>query len=129
MSSRQIPPWLQEKVMKLQQAQQNLQSIIVQRRQIEAEKIDVTKALDELKNASDDNVFFKNVGSIGIKSTRKELVNDLEDRQVLANTRVAVLEKQETRLKESLKTQEAEINNMVKSGNASPPSDASDSRR
>ncbi len=49
MSSPQMPPWLQEQIMKLQQSQQNLQSIMTQRQHLEMEKAETEKALDELR--------------------------------------------------------------------------------
>lgn len=114
--------------MKMQQSQQNLQSVMTQRQHLEMEKTETTKALEELKRASDADAVFKHVGTVMIKSTRKDLMDDLEERQAMANTRMTVLEKQETRLKESLKEQEANITKMMKSGTAdAPPAD--DSRR
>ncbi|MBO60874.1 MAG: prefoldin subunit beta, partial [Verrucomicrobiales bacterium] len=38
MSAGQMPPWLQEQIGKLQQSQQNLQSIMTQRQHLEMEK-------------------------------------------------------------------------------------------
>ena len=49
MSSPQMPPWLQEQIGKLQQSQQNLQSIMTQRQHLEMEKAETEKALEELK--------------------------------------------------------------------------------
>ena len=43
MSSGQMPPWLQEQLMKMQQSQQNLQAIMQQKQQIEMEKIETDK--------------------------------------------------------------------------------------
>ncbi len=125
MSSRQMPPWLQEQVMKMQQSQQNLQSVMTQRQHLEMEKAETTKALEELKRASDDDTVFKHVGTVMIRSTRKDLIDDLEERQMMANTRMTVLEKQETRLKDSLREQETNITKMMKSGPADTPADNS----
>jgi len=123
MSSGQMPPWLQEQLMKLQQSQQNLQVIMQQKQQIEMEKIETEKSLDELRKASDEDIVYKHAGSILIKSTKKELIDELEERNELTKTRSTVLEKQEARLKESLKEQETKITEMMKSG--TPPSGAS----
>jgi prefoldin beta subunit len=59
---------------------------------------------------------YKHAGSILIKSTKKELIDELEERKELTKTRSTVLEKQEGRLKETLKEQEAKISEMMKSG-------------
>jgi len=126
MSSGKMPPWLQEQLMKMQQSQQNLQVIIQQKQQIEMEKIETEKSLEELKKASDDDTIYKHAGSILIKSTKKELIEELEERKELSKTRSTVLEKQESRLKESLKEQEIKITEMMKSG--TPSSGASMSK-
>jgi len=114
MSSGQMPPWLQEQLIKLQQSQQNLQSIITQKQHLEMEQIETDKALDELKKITDDDNVYKQAGSILIKSTKKQLIDELEERKELAKTRSTVLLKQETRMKESLKEQEAKITEMMR---------------
>ena len=119
MSTGQMPPWLQEQLMKLQQSQQNLQAIMQQKQQIEMELIENEKSLEELRKASDDDMVYKHAGSILIKSTKKDLIEEIEERSELTKTRSIVLEKQETRLKESLKEQEAKITETMKSGTPS----------
>ena len=121
MSSPQMPPWLQEQIMKLQQTQQSLQSIMTQKQHLEIEKAETTKALEELKKIADDDSVFKQAGTVLIKSNKKTLVDELEEKIELAKTRSTVLEKQEVRVKETLKEQEAKITEMMKSGATPPP--------
>ena len=116
-----MPPWLQEQLMKLQQSQQNLQSIMTQKQHLEMEKAETEKALEELKKVADDDAVFKHAGTVLIKSTKQELIDELEEKQEMAKTRVTVLGKQETRVKESLKEQESKITEMMKSGSANSP--------
>jgi prefoldin beta subunit len=112
-SGQQIPPWLQEQLLKMQQAQQSLQSILLQKQQLDMEQIDSDKALEELKKASDDESVYKHAGSILIKSTKNDLIAELEERKELSKTRSTVLTKQEARVKESIKEQESKINEMI----------------
>lgn len=112
-SGQQLPPWLQEQLLKMQQAQQSLQSILLQKQQLEMEQIDSDKALEELKKASDDESVYKHAGSILIKSTKNDLIAELEERKELSKTRSTVLTKQEARVKESIKEQESKINEMM----------------
>ncbi|KAG2473253.1 MAG: Prefoldin subunit beta [Nitrosopumilales archaeon] len=121
-SGQKIPPWMQEQLMKMQQAQQSLQSILLQKQQLEMEHVDSDKAIEELKKASDDDTVYKHAGSILIKSTKKDLIAELEERKELANTRSTVLAKQETRVKESIKEQELKINEMIKNASSGLPS-------
>ena len=121
MSSPQMPPWLQEQIGKLQQSQQNLQSIMTQRQHLEMEKAETEKALEELKKIAEADSVFKQAGTVLIKSDKKTLVDELEEKIELAKTRSTVLEKQEVRVKETLKEQEAKITEMMKSGATPPP--------
>ena len=118
-SGQQMPPWLQEQIGKLQQSQQNLQSIMAQKQQVEMDSAEADKALEELKKASDDDQVFKHAGSILIKSTKNALIEELEEKKELAKTKITVLTKQEERIKTSLQEQEKKIQEMLK--NPTPP--------
>ena len=113
-SGQQMPPWLQEQIGKLQQSQQNLQSIMAQKQQVEMDSAEADKALEELKKASDDDQVFKHAGSILIKSTKNVLIEESEEKKELAKTKITVLTKQEERIKTSLQEQEKKIQEMLK---------------
>ena len=113
-SGQQMPPWLQEQIGKLQQSQQNLQSIMAQKQQVEMDSAEADIALEELKKASDDDQVFKHAGSILIKSTKNVLIEELEEKKELAKTKITVLTKQEERIKTSLQEQEKKIQEMLK---------------
>ncbi len=85
------------------------------------EQMESERALEELKKASDTDPVYKHAGTILIKSTKAALIAELEERKELANTRVTVLAKQETRIKESIKEQEAKINEMIHGAQKPPP--------
>ena len=122
-SNPQIPPLVQENLARLQQTQQNLQSIMMQKQQLESEKLETEKALEELKKASDDESVFKHAGTIMIKSNKKDLIDELEEHVELAKTKASLLVKQEERLKTTLKEQETKIQEIMKnpSTNTNPP--------
>ena len=122
-SNQQIPPVVQEQLAKLQQTQQNYQSILMQKQQLESEKLETGKALEELKKASDDELVFKHAGTIMIKSNKKDLIEELEEQLELAKTKASLLVKQEDRLKITLKEQETKIQEMIQnsSTNTKPP--------
>ena len=117
-SDKQIPPLVQEQLAKFQQAQQNLQSILMQKQQLESEKLETEKALEELKKASDDESVFKHAGTIMIKSNKKDLTDELEEQMELAKTKSSLLVKQEERLKTTLKEQETKIQEMMQGSSA-----------
>ena len=113
-SNPQIPPRVQEQLAKLQQTQQNFQSILMQKQQLESQKLETEKALEELKKAGDDEVVFKHAGTIMIKSNKKDLLEELEEHVELAKTKASLLAKQEERLKVTLQEQETKIQEMMK---------------
>ena len=113
-SNQQIPPLVQEQLAKLQQTQQNLQSILMQKQQLESEKHETEKALEELKKASDDESVFKHAGTIMVKSNKKDLIDELEEQIELAKTKASLLVKQEERLKIALKEQETKIQEIMR---------------
>ena len=121
-SGNQIPPWLQEQLMKMQQAQQNLQSILAQKQQLELDQAESEKAGEELQKASDDDTVYKFAGSLLIQSNKKDLIEELDERKELSKTRLTVLAKQETRIKENIKEQEVKINEMIKGASSSTSS-------
>ena len=113
-SNQQIPPMVQEQLAKLQQTQQNFQSILMQKQQLESQKLETEKALEELKKAGDDEAVFKHAGTIMIKSNKKDLLEELEEQMELAKTKASLLAKQEERLKVTLQEQETKIQEMMK---------------
>ena len=121
-SNPQIPPMVQEQLAQFQQTQQNLQSILMQKQQLESQKLETEKALEELKKASDDEAVFKHAGTIMIKSNKKDLLEELEEQMELAKTKASLLAKQEDRLKATLQEQETKIQEMMKGPSSTKPS-------
>jgi prefoldin beta subunit len=111
---QQVPPWLQEQVSRLQQIQQNLQSIVLQKQHLESERLETERALEVLKKMNDNDAVYKTAGPILVKSTKPSMISELEEKRELANTRLTVLSKQEARLKENLKEAETKIREMIK---------------
>jgi len=98
-----LPPQLQEQLVRLQQLQQTLQSVVAQKQQLELELNETDKALTELEKSTDETPVYKSVGSILVKSNRQTLLTELKERKELLTTRVTVLGKQEERTKARLK--------------------------
>ena len=113
-SNQQIPPLVQEQLAKLQQTQQNLQSILAQKQQLEFDKLETEKALEELQKVNEDDMVFKHAGTILIKSNKKDLIEELDEKKELAKTKASLLTKQEERLKITLKEGETKIQEMIK---------------
>jgi len=109
-----LPPQLQEQLVRLQQLQQTLQSVATQRQQVELELSETDKALAELEKSTDDTPVYKTVGSILVKSNRQTLLTELKERKELMATRVTVLGKQEDRTRERLKEIQEKLQERLK---------------
>ena len=95
--------------MRYQQLQQSLQSVLVQKQQVDLELTETEQALSELQKMADDAVIYKSIGSLLVKSEKTKTVADLNERKELLNTRTTVLGKHEERLRGQLKDLQAKI--------------------
>lgn len=98
-----LPPQVQERLLRLQQLQQTLQSVLAQKQQVELELTEIEQALSELQKTADDTVIYKAIGSLLVKAEKAKVTADLNERKELLNMRVGVLGKQEERLRGQLR--------------------------
>lgn len=106
------PPQMHDQLLKIQQARQNLEAVAYQKQQLSAEQAETERALEELRSGGEGDVY-RQAGQILVKSERSKLVADLEEMQALSKTKATVLEKQETRIKESLAEYEAKARELA----------------
>jgi len=99
----QLPQPVQERLLRLQQLQQTLQSILGQKQQVELEATEIDQALNELQKMTDDAVIYKSAGTLLMRSERTKVITELTERKDLLNTRSTILTKQEERLRAQLK--------------------------
>ncbi len=100
---------------RLDNLQQNLQAVQMQKQQVEAELADAEKTLEELKTVPETEQIYKSVGAILVKVSKEGISKELDEKKDISQTRSLVLVKQETRLKESVKELQAKIDDMLKS--------------
>lgn len=103
MSEGELPPAIQEQLMRLQQMQQTLQAVVSQKQQLDIELAETDRAITELEKIADGTPVYKNVGNLMVKADRPVLLTELKERKELLNTRVTVLGKQEERTRERVK--------------------------
>jgi len=89
-----LPPHIQERLLRLQQLQQTLQTVLAQKQQVELELTEKT---------ADDTVIYQAIGSLLVKAEKTKVTTDLNERKELLNMRTTVLGKQEERLRGQLK--------------------------
>ena len=98
-----LPPQVQERLLRLQQLQQTLNSILGQKQQVELEIAEIDQANTELQKLGDDATIYKATGSLMIKTEKTKVTTELTERKDLLNTRVTIVTKQEERLRSQIK--------------------------
>ena len=98
-----LPPQVQERLLRLQQLQQTLQSVMAQKQQVDAEQTEVDQTLTELQKTADDAVIYKAIGSLLVKAEKPKVTEELVERKELLTTRTTVLARQEERLRSQVK--------------------------
>jgi len=104
-----LPPNVQERLLRLQQLQQTLQSILAQKQQVEMEKTEVDQTLSELKKTADDAVIYKAIGSLLVKAEKAKVNEDLAERKSLLDTRSTVMARQEERIRSQVKEAQTKL--------------------
>jgi prefoldin beta subunit len=104
-----LPPNVQERLLRLQQLQQTLQSILAQKQQVDMEKTEVEQTLAELQKTPDDAVIYKAIGSLLVKTEKPKVNEDLAERKSLLDTRSTVMTRQEERIRSQVKEAQTKL--------------------
>jgi len=104
-----LPPNVQERLLRLQQLQQTLQSILAQKQQVEMEKTEVDQTIAELQKTADEAVIYKAIGSLLVKSEKAKVNEELADRKSLLDTRSTVMARQEERIRSQVKEAQTKL--------------------
>jgi len=99
----QLPPQIQQRLLRLQQLQQNLQGVMAQKQQLTMQLTETENATKELEKLADDAVVYKSIGALLVKAEKVKVSADLTDRKELVKMRVDVLAKLEERLRTQVK--------------------------
>lgn len=98
-----LPPQIQQRLLRLQQLQQSLQGVMSQKQQLEMQLTEVEQASGELEKLDETAVVYKSIGALLVKAEKGKVSTELTDRKELLKMRVDVLAKQEERLKTQVK--------------------------
>ena len=109
-----LPPQVQERLLRLQQLQQTLQSVLAQKQQVDMEKTEVEQTITELQKTADDAVVYKAAGSLLIKAEKPKITEELVEKKELLDTRSTVLARQEERLRSQVKEAQTKLQEDLK---------------
>lgn len=89
-----------EKLQQLQVLEQNLQQILLQKQQFQAQLLETESALHEVRST---DVAYKIIGTIMLKANKQAVEKELSSRTETATVRMQQLEKQEAAIRERVK--------------------------
>jgi prefoldin beta subunit len=98
----QLPPKIQERLQRLQNLQNTLQQILVQKQQIEIETMESKKALETLKDITSDSKVYKSVGAVLVEKPKDIVMKELDERSDFLDMRMKVIIRQEEKTKERI---------------------------
>lgn len=107
-----LPPEISKKIQELQILEQGIQNFIAQKQLLQVELNESNNAIFELEKTGDSEIF-RIVGNIMIKSKKKDIVKDLEEKKKTIELRVSSIEKQEKILEEKSNSLKEEINAVI----------------
>jgi len=117
-----LPPNVQERLLRLQQLQQTLQSILAQKQQVEMEKTEVEQTVAELQKTGEDAVLYKAIGSLLVKAEKPKVTEELVERKELLDTISTVLARQEERMRSQIKESQTKLQEDLSPVNQPPTS-------
>jgi len=104
-----LPPQIQNQIAQLQQLQQQIQGLAIQKSKIEAMQNESKMALDELANLTEDAIVYRNVGELLIKTSKEESISKLNEREETLSLRLQSISRQEERLTSRFKQLQEQI--------------------
>lgn len=117
-----LSPKVQNQIAQFQQLQQQLQAVLNQKFQMDAQLKEMQRTTEELGKAPEDVVIYKSVGSLMIKAENKESVlKEIEEDKETMEIRVKALERQEKSLKDRYQVLQDQLNKALSAGAATAP--------
>jgi prefoldin beta subunit len=98
----QLPPQVQERIQRLQQLQNTMQQLLLQKQRIEMEMVESDKALEALEEVQGDSKVYKSVGAVLVEKDKDTVVKELKERKEFLEMRAKVLKKQEDKTREKM---------------------------
>jgi len=102
----------QDKIQEMSLTEHNLQNLSLQKQAFQMELNEVSSAIEETEKSKDDA--YKIVGQVMIRADKKELLEELKEKQQVLNLRVKSIEKQEALLIDRLGRLKKEVEEMIK---------------
>ncbi len=103
-----VPKDTQNKIMELQMLEQNMQNFMVQKQKFQISLNEIENALKELESTKETEAY-RIIGEIMIKSDKKSLEKDLNDKKNVLELRIKNIDKQEDKIKDKFTNLQKEV--------------------
>ena len=117
----QLPPDIQEKLGRMQQLQNMLQQLVVQKQRLELELTESDRALKTLEETPNSAKVYKSAGAVLVEKDKDVVVKELTERKEFLDMRSKVLAKQETNTRERLNQLQESLQKDINQQMASSP--------
>lgn len=87
---------------------QQLQQVLIQKETLKSQLLRNEKALNELKNSTENNCFVL-FGNVMISKSREQVIKELEEENEIIQIKIKSLENTENKIKEKLKEIESKL--------------------
>lgn len=109
-----LPPQVQNQLRQLQILQQQLETLMQQKLQIDIMIKDAENALEELSKMEENLAVYKNVGNLIIRADKDKLIKELQDSKETLAIRRKNIESQENKLKEKMEELQNKLQEALK---------------
>ncbi len=107
--AQKIPPELEQTLIKYQQIESQLASVITQKTVVSSELKDIERALNVLQSISAETPVYKNTGFVLVKVGKDEVIKELQERKEELEVRLTSFEKIEESLRKQFEAVKKEL--------------------
>ena len=86
----------QEKINQLQNLEQNINTLIAQKQQFQAQDLEIDNALSQIEKTEE---VFRIIGNIMVASPKEDVKKDLDEKKEVISLRLKTIDKQEEKLR------------------------------
>jgi len=119
--AQKIPPELEQKIIKYQQLENQLASILTQKSVVVSEIKDIDMALNVLGSVEEDTPVYKNTGFVMVKVPKENVEKELKERKEELEIRLNSYEKMEASLRQQLDDLKKELEKIRTGGYGAQP--------
>jgi len=107
--AQKLPPELEKLIIRYQQIESQLASVVTQKSVVTSQMREVERALSILQNLEKDTIIYKSTGFILVKVKKEDVIKELEDKKEELSIRLTSLERMESTLKKQLEEVKSQI--------------------